>query len=152
MEMASALDDLNVERRAIEEEMKADAIVLMDELDEDLLEGDLPEVICLYKDNWHQGVIGILAARIREKYNRPTIIFAPADESEEENASREIKGSARSISTIHIRDVFDSVASQNENLLEKIWWSCDGCRPNVKIKSAQRISNCNLSGSKTTSQ
>jgi len=119
MEMASALDDLNVERRAIEEEMKADAITLMEELDEDLLEGDLPEVICLYKNNWHQGVIGILAARIREKYHRPTIIFAPADESDIDNEEREIKGSARSIPTIHIRDILDTVASQNDNVLEK---------------------------------
>jgi len=122
MEMASALDDLNIERRAIEEAMKADALKLMEELDDDVLQGDLPEVICLYKDNWHQGVIGILAARVREKYHRPTIIFAPANEDDEDNtgnANREIKGSARSIPSIHIRDVFDTVASQNEKLLEK---------------------------------
>ncbi|MEH6457556.1 MAG: single-stranded-DNA-specific exonuclease RecJ [Cocleimonas sp.] len=121
MEMASALDDLNIERRAIEEEMKVDALKLMEELDDEALQGDLPEVICLYKDNWHQGVIGILAARVREKYHRPTIIFAPAHDDEDSigNGNREIKGSARSIPTIHIRDVFDNVASQNENLLEK---------------------------------
>lgn len=119
MEIASALDDLNIERRAIEEEMKTDALILMEELDEEVLQGDLPEVICLYKDNWHQGVIGILAARIREKYNRPTIIFAPADELDSNVNNREIKGSARSIPTIHIRDILDTVASQNEQLLEK---------------------------------
>ena len=119
MDMAIALDDLNIERRAIEEEMKADAIALMEELDEDLLEGELPEVICLYKANWHQGVIGILAARIREKYHRPTIIFAPADDSDVDNDYREIKGSARSIPTIHIRDVLDTVASQYDQLLQK---------------------------------
>lgn len=119
MEMASALDDLNIERRAIEEDMKADALKLMEDLDENLLQGDLPEVICLYKENWHQGVIGILAARVREKYHRPTIIFAPANDDDEGNENREIKGSARSIPTIHIRDVFDAVASQNEKLLEK---------------------------------
>ena len=118
MEMASALDDLNIERRAIEEEMKSDAMQLMQALDEDILQGDLPEVICLYKDNWHQGVIGILAARVREKYHRPTIIFAPADDNDNSDG-REIKGSARSIPTIHIRDTFDAVASQNEGLLEK---------------------------------
>ncbi len=119
MEMASALDDLNIERRAIEEAMKADAISLMEALDEDLLEEELPEVICLYKESWHQGVIGILAARIREKYNRPTIIFAPADELDSSNDKQEIKGSARSIPSIHIRDVLDTVASQHNQLLEK---------------------------------
>jgi len=118
MEMASALDDLNIERRAIEENMKTDALALMEDLDEEMIEGELPEVICLYKENWHQGVIGILAARVREKYHRPTIIFAPSDESDD-NEDREIKGSARSIPSIHIRDVMDTVASQNDHLLEK---------------------------------
>ncbi|MCL4112737.1 UNVERIFIED_CONTAM: hypothetical protein GTU68_021755 [Idotea baltica] len=119
MEMASALDDLNIERRTIEEEMKVDAMKLMEELDDDVLQGELPEVICLYKDNWHQGVIGILAARVREKYHRPTIIFAPANDEDEAKENKEIKGSARSIPSIHIRDVFDTVASQNQKLLEK---------------------------------
>ena len=117
MDYATALDDLNVERRAIEESMKAEALVLLEELDKDQLEGDLPPVICLYKKTWHQGVIGILAARVRERYNRPTIIFAPADHDDEKNT--DIKGSARSISTIHIRDIFDEVATTNPGLLEK---------------------------------
>ena len=117
MDYATALDDLNIERRAIEEEMKAEALVLLEELDNDRLVGDLPPVICLYKKTWHQGVIGILAARVRERYNRPTIIFAPADPNDDENT--EIKGSARSIPTIHIRDIFDEVATANIGLLEK---------------------------------
>lgn len=117
MELATALDDLNVERREIEESMKAEALSLLETLDDDTLTGELPPVICLYKTSWHQGVIGILAARVRERYNRPTIIFAPADNQDPEN--NEIKGSARSLSTIHIRDVFDEVASRNPGLLEK---------------------------------
>jgi len=117
MDYATALDDLNIERRAIEESMKAEALVLLKELDKDQLVGDLPPVICLYKKTWHQGVIGILAARVRERYNRPTIIFAPADPDNDENT--EIKGSARSIPTIHIRDIFDEVATANVGLLEK---------------------------------
>ncbi len=114
-EYAAALDDLNIERREIEEAMKTEAMQLLQELDDEKLSGDLPPVLCLYKETWHQGVIGILAARVRERYNRPTIIFAPADD---EN-NREIKGSARSISTIHIRDIFDEVASCHPGLLEK---------------------------------
>lgn len=145
MEMASALDDLNIERRAIEEEMKADALLLMDELDADILQSDLPEVICLYKDNWHQGVIGILAARVREKYNRPTIIFAPADELgsdyEDENNQREIKGSARSIPTIHIRDVLDTVASQNEKLLEKFGGHAMAAGLSLKLNQLEQFQN-----------
>ena len=60
-----------------------------------------------------------MAARILEKYHRPTIIFAPADEDPANSNTREIKGSARSIPSIHIRDVFDTVASHNNSLLEK---------------------------------
>lgn len=117
MDYAVALDDLNIERRAIEDSMKAEALLLLEELDKDQLESDLPPVICLYKKTWHQGVIGILAARVRERYNRPTIIFAPADIDDKKNT--DIKGSARSIPTIHIRDVFDEVATANLGLLEK---------------------------------
>jgi single-stranded-DNA-specific exonuclease len=97
--------------------MKAEALVLLEELDQNKLAGDLPPVICLYKESWHQGVIGILAARVRERYHRPTIIFAPADADDPDN--QQIKGSARSIPSIHIRDIFDEVAAGNEGLLEK---------------------------------
>jgi len=122
MDLASALDDLNIERRAIEESMKAEAMVLMQELDEDKLSGELPPVICLYKESWHQGVIGIIAARVRERYNRPAIIFASAKSEtgqSDNNPNAEIKGSARSISTLHIRDIFDEVATNHPGLLEK---------------------------------
>ena len=122
IDIASALDDLNIERRAIEDEMKAEAIQLMEELDEDQLSGELPPVICLYKANWHQGVIGIIAARVRERYHRPTIIFAPATEVDLGTGSDkilEIKGSARSIPTIHIRDILDQVATSHIGLVDK---------------------------------
>jgi len=119
MDIASALDDLNIERRAKEDSMKAEALTLLEQLDDDKLSGDLPPVLCLYKETWHQGVIGILAARVRERYNRPTIIFAPADSLAEGDEIIEIKGSARSISTIHIRDIFDEVATKYPNLLNK---------------------------------
>lgn len=117
MDIAAALDDLNIERRAIEESMKAEALAALDGLKLDQLSENIPPVICLYNESWHQGVIGILAARIREKYHRPTVIFAPAEENNPDN--QEIKGSARSIPTIHIRDTFDEVASANSGLLEK---------------------------------
>ncbi|MEE9325933.1 MAG: single-stranded-DNA-specific exonuclease RecJ [Cocleimonas sp.] len=123
IDLASALDDLNIERRAIEESMKAEALTLLEALDNDKLSGELPPVICLYKDNWHQGVIGILAARVRERYNRPAIIFAPAnidgEQASADSDGDEIKGSARSITTLHIRDIFDEVATNYPGLLDK---------------------------------
>ena len=114
MNLASALDDLNIERRSIEEKMKAEALSLLEDLDDDRLSGDLPPVICLYQEGWHQGVIGILAARVRERYNRPAIIFASADTQKDE-----IKASARSIPGIHIRDMLDEAAASNPGLIEK---------------------------------
>lgn len=134
LNMASALDDLNIERRAIEEDMKAEALDLLVELDKEGFNDNIPPVLCLYKKNWHQGVVGILAARIRERYHRPTIIFAAADDIlknydevdgrssdtvTENKTSVEIKGSARSIPGLHIRDILDEVATANPELLDK---------------------------------
>jgi len=113
MEMAAALDDLNKDRREIENSMKGEALQLLEDEFESLdAEQNIPVIFCLYKDDWHQGVIGILAARIRERYHRPAIIFAPGD-------AGIIKGSARSISGLHIRDILDVVATQNPKLIDK---------------------------------
>ncbi|MEE9351705.1 MAG: DHHA1 domain-containing protein, partial [Thiotrichaceae bacterium] len=110
-EIASALNDLNKERRAIETSMKNEAMQELELLD--LCKTDnLPAVYCLYSESWHQGVVGILASRIKEMFNRPVIAFAPGD-------SGELKGSARSIQGIHMRDLLDEVASQNPELLSK---------------------------------
>ncbi len=116
--LAGALDDLNIERRAIEQSMQDEAQVLLKELDEEMQSGEIPAVLCLYKKNWHQGVVGILAARMRERYHRPTIIFASADQHTDTN-DQEIKGSGRSIPGLHLRDLLDEVATKNPGLLDK---------------------------------
>ena len=108
-DMAQQLDALNRERRQIEQQMQQQALALIEEA---LPEGELPFGLCLYRDQWHQGVIGILAARIRERLHRPVIAFALAEEGV-------IKGSARSIPGLHIRDTLDAVATSNPGLLEK---------------------------------
>jgi single-stranded-DNA-specific exonuclease len=69
--------------------------------------------VCLYRADWHQGVIGILASRIKDRFHRPAIVFADADDG------GTIKGSARSIPGLHIRDALDVVAAQNPGLLSK---------------------------------
>lgn len=74
--------------------------------------GDLPWGICLFDENWHQGVIGILASRIKERLHRPVITFAPSDEEL-------IKGSARSIPGLHMRDALDVVSKRYPGLLVK---------------------------------
>lgn len=110
-EIASQLDSLNRERREIEESMKEEAMRDLARLD--LAEGDgLPWGICLYQEDWHQGVIGILASRVKEQFHRPVIAFAPGDEGE-------LKGSARSIPGFHIRDVLDMVSTNAPGLILK---------------------------------
>lgn len=110
--MAARLDELNHERRAIETKMQAEALAGLDELqlsDEDTA---LPVGLCLYQEHWHQGVIGILASRIKDRLHRPVIAFA-------QGAEGELKGSARSVAGVHIRDVLDAVAAHHPGLVSK---------------------------------
>lgn len=107
---AAELDSLNVERRAIEQSMQLEAQAFLSQLSFDGAE--LPEALCLYRHDWHQGVIGILAGRIKEQFHRPTIVFAQGDEGE-------LKGSARSISGLHIRDLLEEISSQYPGLIKK---------------------------------
>lgn len=111
MELAQRLDGLNHERRAIENEMKEEAMSILDEMELDSSQ-DLPTGLCLFEPHWHQGVIGILASRIKDRLHRPVIIFAQADDGT-------IKGSARSVPGLHIRDALDAVAAGNPGLLTK---------------------------------
>ncbi len=109
--LARELDTFNRERRTIEKDMKAQAQDLLASMSLDL-EG-LPWGLALFDPEWHQGVIGILAARIREQTNRPTIAFASDDNGED------IKGSARSIPGLHIRDVLAAVDARHPGMLKK---------------------------------
>ncbi|MGR9051335.1 MAG: single-stranded-DNA-specific exonuclease RecJ [Gammaproteobacteria bacterium] len=109
--IALQLDDLNSDRREIEGRMKTEAMSLLGEM-KALDEKHLPAGICLYDENWHQGVIGILASRIKDRLHRPVIAFAPA-------GADQIKGSARSIPGVHIRDVLSDIAATHPKLLNK---------------------------------
>ena len=109
--LARELDSFNRERRTIEREMKTQAQDLLASMSLDI-EG-LPWGLALFDDDWHQGVIGILAARIREQTHRPTIAFAPDDDGEH------LKGSARSIPGLHIRDALAAVDAKNPGLMKK---------------------------------
>ena len=110
-QLAEQLDALNIERKAVEEQMKNQAIGLLNEM-QFLDEQNLPAGVCLYEKNWHQGVIGILASRIKDRVHRPVIAFAKGDKDE-------IKGSARSITGVHIRDVLSEIATSHPHILTK---------------------------------
>ncbi len=109
-ELASELDGLNRDRRAIESSMQKEAVSMLDSLT--LNKQELPWGLCLYEENWHQGVVGILASRVKEKVHRPVIAFAKADDGT-------LKGSARSINGLHIRDVLDEIATQQPEVIQK---------------------------------
>ena len=113
-DIAASLHSLNAERREIESQMRDEAIKGLDSLleDESIAAQQHAHGICIYQSDWHQGVIGILAARIKEKYYRPTIAFANSDDDE-------LKGSARSIPGVHIRDVLDTIAAKYPGLISK---------------------------------
>lgn len=107
-DMALQLDALNQDRKRIEQGMQREALAQL----QDLPEEGLPFGLCLFQPEWHQGVIGILASRLKERYHRPAIAFADAGEGM-------LKGSARSIPGVHIRDVLDAVAARHPQLISK---------------------------------
>ena len=110
--MAYELDSLNKSRREVEEQMKEDALQSLSVMQLTDKDETLPFGVCLYDPEWHQGVIGILASRIKDKLHRPVIAFAKGDDEI-------IKGSARSIPGVHIRDILDAIAVRHPDLLSK---------------------------------
>jgi single-stranded-DNA-specific exonuclease len=109
--MAQELDQLNRSRRAIEQEMRQQAEQALDQLHR-LSEGELPDGLCLYDPMWHQGVVGILASRIKDQYHRPVVAFADGGEGV-------LKGSARSIAGLHMRDLLDRIATRQPGIITR---------------------------------
>ena len=107
-DMAQQLDELNKDRKSIEQGMQREALAQL----KDLPLADMPFGLCLFEPDWHQGVIGILASRLKERYHRPAIAFADAGEGL-------LKGSARSVPGLHIRDALDAVAAKHPGLISK---------------------------------
>ena len=108
MRRAQQLEQLNQERKQIEQGMQREALVQLKDLPLD----NLPFGLCLFEPEWHQGVIGILASRMKERYHRPVIAFADAGDGQ-------LKGSARSVPGLHIRDALDAVAARFPELISK---------------------------------
>jgi single-stranded-DNA-specific exonuclease len=109
--LAVRLDRLNHERREIEDQMKLAALAILEGM-EDTRQGRNAAGLCLYDAAWHQGVIGILASRIKDRLHRPVIAFAPS-------GTGQLKGSARSIPGVHIRDVLSDIAAGHPQLLNR---------------------------------
>lgn len=110
-DIAARLDGLNRERRQLETRMRDEAVELVDAAR--VLDGAaLPTVVCLSHDEWHEGLVGLVASRIKERYYRPTFAFAPAD-------GGRLKGSGRSIPGFHLRDALAEVAAEVPGLIER---------------------------------
>ena len=112
-ELAGALDEINRERREIQAEMDEQATGLVAQFMASPQE--LPAGLCLYEPGWHQGVVGIVASRIKDRLHRPVIAFA----ANGENAQGELKGSGRSIRGFHMRDALDAIASRHPGLVTR---------------------------------
>ncbi len=112
MQLADELDKINQQRRHIEHEMSEQALeTLATEAEQNL---EPLAAICVYDDEWHQGVVGIVASRLKEKFWRPAFAFSPAD-----NGSDEIRGSGRSVPDVHLRDALDLVSKRHPGLIIK---------------------------------
>lgn len=113
-ELATQLSLLNEERRQIEHSMQQQAQQELQKVSQyDLSNSKLPFGICLFDESWHQGVIGLIASRLKDKVHRPVIVFAP------DNDAAYLKGSARSVPGLHIRDALDAVAAREPTLISK---------------------------------
>ncbi|WP_233997969.1 MULTISPECIES: single-stranded-DNA-specific exonuclease RecJ [unclassified Pseudoalteromonas] len=108
--IAGELDALNAERKEIEQGMQQEAQAALSRLS--LGTNQAPDALCLYQQDWHQGVIGILAGRLKEQHHRPTAIFAAGDNGQ-------LKGSCRSIDGVHMRDVLAHIDAQHPGLIIK---------------------------------
>jgi single-stranded-DNA-specific exonuclease len=109
--LARRLDQLNAERRELQTRMQAQAERHLEAL-EDWMTGLRPGGYCLYNADWHQGIVGLVASRIRERVNGPVVAFAPGDNGM-------LKGSARSINGINVRDVIAAISIKQPGLVEK---------------------------------
>jgi single-stranded-DNA-specific exonuclease len=110
LNLATRLDQLNVERREIEAKMQGAALAAVARLRNP--EGPVRHGVCLFDSDWHQGVVGLVASRIKDRVRRPVIAFARAGDGQ-------LRGSARSVPGIHIRDVLDGMATRHPELISR---------------------------------
>lgn len=108
--IAATLDGLNRERQELEADMKAEALAIVGALE--LPDAALPPAICVQRDDWHEGLVGLVAARVKERYHRPSFAFA-------RTAGGELKGSGRSIPGFHLRDALAEVDARHPGLIAR---------------------------------
>lgn len=128
---AFQLDKLNRDRREMEADMRQDAEALLEQMDLT----SQANSIALFQEHWHQGIVGILAGRIKDQHNRPTVVFA----RESENT---LKGSARSIKGVHIRDLFEELNNRYPGLLLKFGGHAAAAGLSIKEEDFEQFKVC----------
>lgn len=130
--LAARLNELNEERRTIEARMQTEALAAIAQLRE-----PTPAIqrngVCLYHESWHQGVVGLVASRVKERVRRPVIAFARAGDTT-------LRGSARSIAGIHVRDVLDAIAARHPGLISKFGGHAMAAGLSIDLASLDRFS------------
>lgn len=128
---AATLDRINSERRHIEIKMRDQAFAYVDSLDD----RNLPACVCLYDESWHQGIVGLIASRVRERCHRPVIAFARDD-------GGDLKGSARSVPGVHVRDLLEAVSANRPGLISKFGGHAMAAGLNLAEKHYAEFRNC----------
>lgn len=113
MQLASQLDELNRQRKDLQQKMQAEAMQQLGSLLASLKEQALPQALCLFDESWHQGIVGLVASRVKDAVHRPVIAFAP-----EAPGATLLKGSARSVRGLHIRDVLARVDARSPGMMK----------------------------------
>jgi single-stranded-DNA-specific exonuclease len=111
--LASQLDELNHQRRGMQKQMQQEAMGKVEELVQTLQQENLPPALCLFDESWHQGIVGLVASRVKDTVHRPVFAFAP----ESEGAGL-LKGSARSVKGLHIRDVLAYLDARHPGVMQ----------------------------------
>ena len=128
---AATLDRINSERRHIETKMRDQAFAYVDSLDD----RNLPACVCLYDESWHQGIVGLIASRVRERCHRPVIAFARDD-------GGDLKGSARSVPGVHVRDLLEAVSANRPGLISKFGGHAMAAGLNLAEKHYAEFRDC----------
>lgn len=112
MQLAGQLDELNQQRKGMQQQMQGEAMEQLEALVQSLKGQELPQALCLFDRSWHQGIVGLVASKVKDAVHRPVFAFAPESEG-----AGVLKGSARSVRGLHIRDVLARVDSQAPGLM-----------------------------------
>jgi single-stranded-DNA-specific exonuclease len=110
--LAAQLDELNHSRRSMQEQMQGEAMAMVRGIVDRLEQQPLPNCLCLHDPSWHQGIVGLVASRVKDALHRPAVVFAP-----ESDGATDLKGSARSVRGLHIRDVLALVDARNPGMI-----------------------------------